>query len=410
MKHRSKRTLTLLLTLLLFTSVWQANIFTAQAFSVRRTKPSAKDPHYYSAANPFYAGGYQSECTWYVWGRAYEALGEKPNLPNAAAHCWYRWNASQNACPYGATPKVGAVMVTVKDGSHGHVAFVEELYSNGTMLISEYNYNVRNGFSTQVIRQLPAGARRGRAHKVLGYIYVTDAKAADTTAPKISALKVAKKDAEGFVLSAKASDKTGVTAVKFQVCPADREWESAVWFDAAYSSESGRWTCRIPVSDFGKYVGPYKVRCHAYDAAGNRAADDMTVTMPEERTNPVPPISGVSDQSLPGAVSSAAEADQNGIASIRFPARVAERSSDDALWPDAAFSAKNDSQESRLPASGAERSSDPADDRPVSETAAWIPCFDCCTDAVAANGSFDLVQDLRGWAFNINDVFKASIA
>ena len=56
--------MTLLLTLLLFVTAWQSSIFTAQAFTLRKAKPSGKDSHYYSRANPFYAGGYLNECTW----------------------------------------------------------------------------------------------------------------------------------------------------------------------------------------------------------------------------------------------------------------------------------------------------------------------------------------------------------
>lgn len=253
MNQRSKRVLTLLLTLLLFASAWQTQIFTAQAFTERKSDPSRKDPHYYSGANPFYAGGYTKECTWYVWGRAYEALGTKPKLSTAAAHHWYQENLRTKACSYGAKPKVGAVMVTLKDKSHGHVAFVEKLYNNGTMLISEYNYNVRGGFSTQVIKQLPAGAKRGRAHKVLGYIYVTDETSADSTESKRSVAEAKKEKTEQTPAAAQttalsdreaaasANGRNESVSARFPMRLTQRTNDDPVWLDAVFSSESDRW-------------------------------------------------------------------------------------------------------------------------------------------------------------------------
>lgn len=262
-------------------SVLPVQCLTAQAFSVRKSDPSGKDSHYYSKANPFYAGGYTKECTWYAWGRAYEALGAKPALSTSAAHHWYQENTRTKACSYGSTPKAGAIMVTAKDKAHGHVAFVEELYSDGTMLISEYNYNVRGGFSTAVIRQLSAGSRRGRAHKVLGYIYVAKAKPADTTAPTIDAYKATKKTASGFKLSAKASDKVGVTAVKFRVQAKGQTKQEATWFDGVYSAKTDSWTCTVPVESLGAVGSPYTTVCYAYDKAGNQSTEKLTVALPD---------------------------------------------------------------------------------------------------------------------------------
>ncbi len=250
--------ITLLLTLLLLASALPMHLLSAQAFSARKSTPSRKDSHYYSGANPFYAGGYLNECTWYVWGRAYEALGAKPKLSTSAAHHWYQENSRTKAYACGSKPKVGAVMVTKKDGSHGHVAFVEEIYDNGTMLISEYNYNVRGGFSTQVIKQLPAGARRGRAHKVLGYIYVTEAKPAETSAPQNRAEEAKKENAAqtaadasnkteaGKAATGSAQNREETAAARFPTWLTERLGSDPIWRDATVSAEPDPW--KRPVS------------------------------------------------------------------------------------------------------------------------------------------------------------------
>ena len=333
MKLRAKRLLAILLTLLMAASVLPMQCLTAQAFTVRKSDPSGKDSHYYSKANPFYAGGYTKECTWYAWGRAYEALGAKPALSTSAAHHWYQENARTKACSYGTAPKAGAIMVTVKDKSHGHVAFVEELYSNGTMLISEYNYNVRGGFSTAVIPQLSAGSRRGRAHKVLGYIYVAKAKPADTTAPTITDFAVTNKNITGFTLTAKASDKVGVTAVKFKVRTENQSDKEALWFDAVYSAKDSCWKCRIPAVSFDRYVGQYEATCCAYDKAGNQGTDDITVSVTEGKQKQAVSVSGATEQL---AASQNELNNKNGVTAVRLPTRIAAQANGDFVPYDVA--------------------------------------------------------------------------
>ena len=70
-------------------------------------------------------------CTWYVANRRYV-----PWFGNAID--WW-----PNARPYGyaegATPRVGAIMVTRESG-YGHVAYVEAVYSDGSWMVSEMNF------------------------------------------------------------------------------------------------------------------------------------------------------------------------------------------------------------------------------------------------------------------------------
>lgn len=81
------------------------------------------------------------ECTSYVaWKRA--AAGRP--VPRAAG------NAGQWAGMANGGPTVGSVAVFPYIGGYGHVAIVEAVYGNGTILISEYNW-IPYSFSTRVI-------------------------------------------------------------------------------------------------------------------------------------------------------------------------------------------------------------------------------------------------------------------
>ena len=70
-------------------------------------------------------------CTWYVKER-------KPNLPNLLGNAGYRWLDGARAAGFatGNTPRAGAIGVS----SH-HVVIVESVNSNGTINISEMNYD-----------------------------------------------------------------------------------------------------------------------------------------------------------------------------------------------------------------------------------------------------------------------------
>lgn len=52
---------------------------------------------------------------------------------------WYR-NAQAAGRSVGQAPQVGAIMVSFEGNPLGHVAYVEEVYADGSFLISEMNY------------------------------------------------------------------------------------------------------------------------------------------------------------------------------------------------------------------------------------------------------------------------------
>jgi surface antigen len=86
---------------------------------------------------PIYSAGVGSlypfgQCTWYVNSRRPAPWGGNAWQWYGRARAWGR--------PEGAAPRVGAIMVTWESPYWGHVAYVEQVYSDGSWLVSEMNY------------------------------------------------------------------------------------------------------------------------------------------------------------------------------------------------------------------------------------------------------------------------------
>lgn len=144
---------------------------TGGGFTRRTTAPEYGNVYYYNGAyNPFIAVGCIGECTWYVWGRAYEILGYRPNISKWYAKDFYSYNLNTGAYPYGNEPKLGAIACFAPHNHArwtGHVAIVEAVGGDGSVILSEYNFVSRHVFSAN--RYLnPTEARTW----VQGYIYI----------------------------------------------------------------------------------------------------------------------------------------------------------------------------------------------------------------------------------------------
>jgi surface antigen/LysM repeat protein len=72
------------------------------------------------------------QCTWYVNTR-------RPAPWGGNAWQWFG-RAKAYGRPVGATPRVGSIMVTWESPYWGHVAYVEQVYADGSWLVSEMNY------------------------------------------------------------------------------------------------------------------------------------------------------------------------------------------------------------------------------------------------------------------------------
>lgn len=99
--------------------------------------------HWYSQ-NPFYIAGYGlPNCTCYAWGRFWEesdplGTGEnRPTLPTSNGGSWWG-DVDRSVYETGQIPKLGAVICFSDDnpGGDGHVAIVEEIRQDGTIVCS----------------------------------------------------------------------------------------------------------------------------------------------------------------------------------------------------------------------------------------------------------------------------------
>lgn len=117
--------------------------------TVRAAAVTARTPYYagFAFGNTAiygYNGYVPGYCTWYVANKRIQAGRPLPaNLGNAS-----RWDDS---APQGwdRTPRVGAAVVTAEGGA-GHVAYVEAVNPDGSVLVSEMNRRRRYEITTRV--------------------------------------------------------------------------------------------------------------------------------------------------------------------------------------------------------------------------------------------------------------------
>lgn len=112
-------------------------------------------------------------CVGYAWGRWYELLGKKPKLSKGNAENWYNY---KDGYKRGKTPKLGAVICwrkgkagNAEDGA-GHVAIVEQINSDGSIVASESNYMGKR-FNT---RKLSKTYYLGKSYTFQGFIYLPE--------------------------------------------------------------------------------------------------------------------------------------------------------------------------------------------------------------------------------------------
>lgn len=109
------------------------------------------DPNFVAAIN----GGAWGNCTYYVYNRVAQ-LG-KP-IPSPSMGHAYMWSNSARSMGYSVsrTPKTGTIAVFSQgvagsDPTYGHVSFVEKVFSDGSVLVSEMNVQGLNVISTRII-------------------------------------------------------------------------------------------------------------------------------------------------------------------------------------------------------------------------------------------------------------------
>lgn len=115
-------------------------------FVPRTTAPSTTDKNWISVKYGGYnhamvidssTGSVLANCCGYVHGRVLELGGSESKLSTGNADSYYNYN---DGFSKGQTPKLGAVLCWSCPGKAGHVAIVEAIYSDGTILSSNSNY------------------------------------------------------------------------------------------------------------------------------------------------------------------------------------------------------------------------------------------------------------------------------
>ena len=159
-------------------------------FKPRMTKPEAGNPYY----NTTGAGGYSkcikgsptdkgcnvlANCVGYASGRFNEVIG-KPEMkyfnPGTNAEDFYD-TAIAAGLEVGTKPQLGAIIVWAKgktwtsaDGA-GHVAVVEEIKSDGSIITSESGYGCASPFWTSHRYKESGNWGQSAAYRFLGFIY-----------------------------------------------------------------------------------------------------------------------------------------------------------------------------------------------------------------------------------------------
>ena len=148
--------------------------------SVRTTPPSGTNKYYihynykgYNRCILIKGTSCLPNCVGYAYGRYMEMAGVKScNLPTCNAEDWYSV-AKSRGFKVGKTPKVGAVICwskgrtgNSKDGC-GHVAVVERVYADGSILVSESGY----GCTKRMWNDRFKSPYRLAGYTFLGFIY-----------------------------------------------------------------------------------------------------------------------------------------------------------------------------------------------------------------------------------------------
>ena len=162
-------------------------------FKPRFTKPEAGNPYYNTAANggistaivgsPRDAGcNVLANCVGYAAGRFNEIIGQGRFIyfnypPNAED--FYDTAVSQGL-EVGRTPRLGALIVwargktwTSEDGA-GHVAVVEQINNDGSIVTSESGYGSASPFWTAHRENQNGNWSAGSQYRFLGFVYQPD--------------------------------------------------------------------------------------------------------------------------------------------------------------------------------------------------------------------------------------------
>ena len=162
-------------------------------FKARLQKPEAGNPYYNRIANGGYSGAIKgsptdpgcdvlANCVGYAAGRFNEIIGAGKFVyfqhpPNAED---FYDLATQQGLKVGTQPKLGAIVCWAKGKTHtsgdgaGHVAVIEDIKSDGSIITSESGYGCKNPFWTQHRYRESGNWGQSTAYRFLGFIYLPE--------------------------------------------------------------------------------------------------------------------------------------------------------------------------------------------------------------------------------------------
>ena len=125
---------------------WYNYLGELTTFTPRLTSEGIASSIYWGSLNPFTSAGYGlPNCTCYAWGRFWEISdttgngSNKPSLPTSDAGLWFE---KVEDYVTGQIAKLGAVICwSDNSGGAGHVAIVEQINSDGSIVTSNSAYN-----------------------------------------------------------------------------------------------------------------------------------------------------------------------------------------------------------------------------------------------------------------------------
>lgn len=116
---------------------WFSYLRGAPIFVPRLNDNGMKNNPFWYKNNPFYQAGYGlPNCTCYVWGRWWEITGIRPDKLSVGNGRDFYPEGAASGIPHGQTPQLGAIACW-EYVPGGHVAVVEQINSDGSIIISE---------------------------------------------------------------------------------------------------------------------------------------------------------------------------------------------------------------------------------------------------------------------------------
>lgn len=142
-------------------------------YTPRLTPPSSTDKnwiHYtaggYNYCIKIYGNSCLPNCVGYAWGRWRELLGKYHKLSRGNAEVWY--TNTSDGYKRGQTPKLGAVICWEGKGDlAGHVAIVEKINSDGSIVTSNSGYKSTYFYTSTIKPPYNIGSN----YKFQGFIY-----------------------------------------------------------------------------------------------------------------------------------------------------------------------------------------------------------------------------------------------